>query len=51
MTDKIDTILAAARRHCQTVIRPEVNAWNTAQHYPRPGQRRAVFDLVLVPAR
>ena len=21
------------------------------QHYPRPGQRRAVFDLVLVPAR
>ena len=35
MTDKIDTILAAARRHCQDVIRPEVNAWNAAGTWPR----------------
>ena len=35
MTEKIDTILAAARRHCQDVIRPEVNAWNAAGTWPR----------------
>jgi alkylation response protein AidB-like acyl-CoA dehydrogenase len=41
MTDKIDTILAAARRHCQDVIAPEVDAWNTAGTWPRHASDKA----------
>ncbi|MEO0670047.1 MAG: acyl-CoA dehydrogenase family protein [Pseudomonadota bacterium] len=35
MSDKLDTILAAARDHATTVIAPNVNAWNTAKAWPR----------------
>ena len=35
MTARIDTILAAARRHCDEVITPNIDAWNTAAVWPR----------------
>ncbi|MEO0743992.1 MAG: acyl-CoA dehydrogenase family protein [Pseudomonadota bacterium] len=35
MSDKLDTILAAARDHATTVIAPNVNAWNTGKAWPR----------------
>ncbi len=35
MTDKIDEILEAARRHCNEVIKPNVDAWNEAGVWPR----------------
>ncbi len=34
-TDRIDEILARARRHCDEVIRPNVDAWNRAGRWPR----------------
>ncbi len=38
---KIDAILAAARRHCDEVIKPEVNGWNAARKWPRAASDRA----------
>ncbi|MDQ7080084.1 MAG: acyl-CoA dehydrogenase family protein [Paracoccaceae bacterium] len=35
MTDKIDEILDVARRHCNEVIKPNVEAWNKAGTWPR----------------
>jgi len=35
MTDKIDEILEVARRHCNEVIKPNVDAWNKAGIWPR----------------
>jgi len=35
MTDKIDEILEVARRHCDEVIKPNVDAWNKAGTWPR----------------
>ena len=35
MPADIDTILAAARRHCDAVIVPQVDAWNEARDWPR----------------
>jgi alkylation response protein AidB-like acyl-CoA dehydrogenase len=35
MSAKIDDILAAARRHCDEVIRPGVDGWNAARKWPR----------------
>jgi hypothetical protein len=41
MTGKIETILAAARRHCDEVIRPEVDQWNAAGKWPRQASDKA----------
>jgi hypothetical protein len=41
MTEKIDTILAAARRHCDEVIRPEVDQWNAMGKWPRHASDKA----------
>jgi alkylation response protein AidB-like acyl-CoA dehydrogenase len=41
MSDKIDAILAAARRHCDEVIKPNVDAWNEAGVWPRDASDRA----------
>ena len=41
MTDRIDTILAAARRHCNEVIRPEVDQWNAMGKWPRHASDQA----------
>jgi alkylation response protein AidB-like acyl-CoA dehydrogenase len=35
MSARIDDMLAAARRHCDEVIRPNVDAWNAARRWPR----------------
>ena len=41
MAEKLDSILAAARRHCDEVVRPEVDAWNAAGRWPRQASDRA----------
>lgn len=41
MTSHIDNILAAARAHCDTVIKPQVNAWNAAAVWPRAASDQA----------
>jgi len=41
MAEKIDTILMAARRHCDAVIKPEVNRWNAARKWPRHASSQA----------
>jgi alkylation response protein AidB-like acyl-CoA dehydrogenase len=38
---KIDGILAAARRHCNEVIKPEVAGWNAARQWPRQASDKA----------
>jgi len=38
---KIDAILAAARRHCDEVIRPEVDGWNIQRQWPRLASDKA----------
>ncbi len=35
MTKEINTILTAARRHCDTVIKPNIESWNEAGIWPR----------------
>ena len=41
MSDKLDTILAAARTHATDVIAPNVDAWNAAKAWPRDASDRA----------
>ncbi|QGX99313.1 acyl-CoA dehydrogenase [Roseovarius faecimaris] len=41
MTSKIDTILDAARQHCEEVIKPNVDAWNAAGVWPREASDKA----------
>ena len=41
MTAKIDSILAAARQHCQNEILPNVDAWNAAGVWPRSASDKA----------
>lgn len=41
MTSKIDTILSAARRHCDEVIKPEVDGWNAGSNWPRHASDKA----------
>lgn len=41
MSTKIDTILAAARNHCEEVIAPNVDAWNAAGTWPRDASDKA----------
>lgn len=41
MSDKLATILAAARDHADTVISPNVDAWNTAGKWPRDASDKA----------
>ena len=38
---RIDEILAAARAHCNEVIKPQVNAWNAARAWPRAASDKA----------
>jgi alkylation response protein AidB-like acyl-CoA dehydrogenase len=41
MENKIDTILAAARSHCENMIAPNVDAWNAAAKWPRDASDKA----------
>ncbi|MGB3314295.1 MAG: acyl-CoA dehydrogenase family protein [Albidovulum sp.] len=41
MSARIDEILAAARRHTDEVIKPEVAAWNTGTAWPRAASDKA----------
>jgi alkylation response protein AidB-like acyl-CoA dehydrogenase len=41
MTGRIVDILSAARRHCEEVIRPEVNDWNRRRKWPRAASDKA----------
>lgn len=41
MGSKIDDILAAARSHCDEVIKPNVDAWNEAGVWPRDASDKA----------
>ncbi len=41
MGSKIDEILAAARQHCDAVIKPEVDDWNKAGVWPRAASDKA----------
>jgi len=41
MSATIDDILAAARRHCDEVIRPGVDGWNAARKWPRMASDKA----------
>ncbi len=38
---KIDDILEKARRHCEEVIRPNVDSWNAAGQWPREASDKA----------
>lgn len=35
MSGRIEDVLAAARRHCNEVVHPNVDAWNAARRWPR----------------
>ena len=41
MSEKLDTILAAARKHASDVISPNVAAWNAARKWPRDASDQA----------
>ena len=41
MSEKLDTILAAARDHANSVIAPNVNSWNTQKVWPRAASDQA----------
>ncbi|NOC83446.1 acyl-CoA dehydrogenase family protein [Ruegeria sp. HKCCD6428] len=41
MSDKLDTILQAARDHAEQVILPNVDAWNAAKKWPRDASDKA----------
>ncbi len=41
MTSHIDTILAAARQHCEDEIMPNIDQWNTAGVWPRASSDKA----------
>ena len=41
MSDKLNTILAAAKSHATDVILPKVDAWNTAKKWPRNASDQA----------
>ncbi len=41
MSTTLETILAAARSHCEAVIKPEVNAWNEKGKWPRAASDKA----------
>lgn len=41
MTERIENILSAARRHCETVIKPNVERWNEARIWPREASDQA----------
>ena len=41
MTEKIDTLLMAARRHCNDVIKPEIDGWNATRKWPRHASDKA----------
>ncbi len=41
MTDKLAAILQTAREHAEQVIKPNVNAWNTAGTWPRSASDKA----------
>ena len=38
---KIDDVLAAARRHCEEVIKPNVDDWNEGRKWPRDASDKA----------
>jgi len=41
MGSKIETVLAAAKAHCDEVVKPNVNAWNKAGVWPRTASDKA----------
>ena len=41
MNDNIDTILAAARQHCEDVVMPNVERWNDEAKWPRAASDQA----------
>jgi alkylation response protein AidB-like acyl-CoA dehydrogenase len=41
MSAHIDTILAAARRHCEEEILPNIDAWNAGRAWPRASSDKA----------
>ncbi len=41
MATNIETILEAARHHCDEVIRPEVDSWNSVSVWPRAASDKA----------
>ena len=41
MTTRINSILKAARIHCERVIRPSVDSWNTMAQWPRASSNKA----------
>jgi alkylation response protein AidB-like acyl-CoA dehydrogenase len=41
MSDKLATILAAARKHASDVISPNVAAWNAARQWPHDASDQA----------
>jgi hypothetical protein len=41
MADKIDALLAAARAHCEEVIKPEVAGWIKSRKWPRAASDKA----------
>lgn len=41
MGSKIDKILEAAQAHCDDVIKPNIDDWNTAAHWPRTASTMA----------
>ncbi len=47
MTERIDTLLTAARRHCNDVIKPEIDGWNAKRKWPRhASDKAAVLGLM-----
>ncbi len=47
MSAKIDDILAAARRHCNEIIRPGVDHWNAVRQWPRAASDKAAAEGLL----
>ncbi len=41
MTSHIDTVLQAARRHCEEVIKPNIDTWNAEGVWPREASDQA----------
>lgn len=41
MTERIDKILAAARAHCDEIIKPQVDDWNKKRKWPRKASDKA----------
>ena len=41
MTTRINSILKSARIHCDRIIKPSVNSWNTMANWPRAASNKA----------